>query len=351
MAKNSSKNAGRVTVKGIAEYAGVSIGAVSSVLNNRHLERRISIGTVQKIREAAAKLGYLPNINARRLRSGGEAKNSLVLALITSFEAPIPLVNHFILALRAAVAEGRLPQALGAFSLAIEMFSAGRLCDMPGLLTGDHFNAAIILNTTPEDDRFLSRSSLPYPVVLVNRAIAGYASVVEAPESGSRPADLLYRAKRHRLAVLHGSPLTQITRARVDAFMQRSSVLTGHSVAEIVGARLSEEGAYDAMRKFLRRNRTIDGLYAVSDGLALGAYRAVKDAGLRIPGDIAVIGVGDYAISPFFDPPLSCVGVSHEELAAQASRLLLAQLGGRSAPAESVTVPAIEALRASSGHA
>jgi len=98
MSKSSAQHPSRITVKNIAEKAGVSIGAVSSVLNNRHVERRISVDTVEKIREAAAKLGYLPNISARRLRSGG-GKNVIALALITSFEAPIPLVNHFIFAL------------------------------------------------------------------------------------------------------------------------------------------------------------------------------------------------------------------------------------------------------------
>lgn len=349
MPKTPAQLPRRITVKGIAELAGVSISAVSSVLNNRHVERRISVDTVQKIRDATVKLGYLPNINARRLRSGG-GKNNVVLALITSFEAPIPLVNHFIFALRQAMAAGKLPQAEGAFSVMIEMFPAGRLHEMPGLLTGDHFNAAIILNTTAEDDVFLTRSHLPYPVVLVNRRITGYAAVVEAPETGSRSAEILFRARRRRLAVLHGSPLTQTTRARVDGFLHRSAELIGRPVHEIKADKLSETAGYEAMRTFLARRSSLDGLYAVSDALALGAYRALKEGGLRIPDDVAVIGVGDYEISPFFDPPLSCVGVSHRELAERASRLLLRQLERGAGPAQTVTVPLAETLRISSGH-
>ncbi len=92
-------SARRINLKDIANEAGVSVGSVSSVLNNRHLERRIPHETAQKIRETAAKLGYLPNISARRLRSSEGAKNSVLLALVTSFEAPIPLVNHFVAAL------------------------------------------------------------------------------------------------------------------------------------------------------------------------------------------------------------------------------------------------------------
>jgi len=346
MPKSRSQSPVRATVRGIADAAGVSIGSVSSVLNNRHVERRISPATVEKIRAAAAELGYLPNISARRLRSGGSSKNTVVLALITSFEAPIPLVKHFIAALQRAVAAG----SDHSFSLLIEMFPAGHLQEMPGLLTGDHFNAALIMNTTAADDAFLTRVHLPYPSVLVNRAIPGYASVVEAVTTGARPAEILFRSKRQRLAVLHGSPLTQSTRARVDTFMQRSTQLTGSAPAEIVAENLSETAGYEALQAFLERGGKCDGLYAVSDALALGAYRAIKERGLTIPADMAVMGVGDYDISPFFDPPLSCVGVSHRELAEQASALLLQQLARGAEPGRTVAVPLVEALRASSGH-
>lgn len=347
----SPTGSGLVTVRSIAQAAGVSIGSVSSVLNNRHIERRISVETVEKIRAAATRLGYLPNISARRLRSGTAAKNDVVLALVTSFEAPIPLVNHFIIALRQAVEAGRSGRARFAFSLLIEMYAAGRLRELPGLLTGDHFNAAIIMNTVAEDDQFLTRSHLPYPVVLVNRTVRDYASVVEEPTSGSRSAEILFHGRRRRLAVLHGNPLTQTTQVRVDSFIQRAAELTGRPPAEIIAAELSELSGYATMRKFLARRTPIDGLYTVSDALALGAYRAIKETGLQMPRDLAVVGVGDYDIAPFFDPPLSSVGVSHQELARRASELLLRQLepgGGK--PGERVVIPVVDVLRASTGH-
>lgn len=345
-----SARGGLVTVRSIAQAAGVSIGAVSSVLNNRQVERRISPETVQKVRSAIAKLGYLPNLNARRLRSGATAKNNLVLALVSSFEAPISLLNHFVIALRQVATSPAGEAGHRSFSLMIEMYAAGRLCDLPGLLAGDHFNAAIIMNTTPEDDQYLARSHLPYPVVLVNRIVPGYASVVEDDSAGSRSADILFRGKRRHLAVLRGSPLTQTTQVRADRFMRRAAELAGRSPAEIVAEGLSEAGGYGAMREFLRRKAPVDGVYAVSDALALGAYRAIKEQGASIPRDVAVIGTGDYEIAPFFDPPLSSVGVLHEEFARHAAALLLRQLGRGARPGETEVVPVRQCLRTSSGH-
>ena len=346
MSKSSSKTYGRVSLKDIAVEAQVSVGSVSSVLNNRHVERRIPQETAQKIRDTAAKLGYLPNISARRLRSSEGVKNALVLALVTSFEAPITLVNHFVAALHQEI-EGAGKARNQSLSLLIEMFTAGRLKEMPGLLSGDHFNAAIILNTVAEDDHFLARTHLPYPVVLVNRSIAGYPCVVEHERTGARAAELLVKRKRKRLAVLHGSPLTQSTENRVNGFQRRSNELLGVPAEEIVAGKLSGDAAYDAMKRYLAHTRMpFDGLYAASDALALGAYRAIREKGLNIPRDVAVVGVGDYEMAAYFDPPLACVGVSHAELAQTVIHLLMTQLSSEKST-EQISLPLHEVLRGS----
>lgn len=85
MKESISKPSVRVPVRNIAEVAGFTIGTVSSVLNNRQVERRIPLATVEKIRGTAAQLGYLPDIGARRLRSGTGARPNIVIAFITSF--------------------------------------------------------------------------------------------------------------------------------------------------------------------------------------------------------------------------------------------------------------------------
>jgi LacI family transcriptional regulator len=230
------------------------------------------------------------------------------------------------------------------------MFSAGRLREMPGLLTGDHFNAAIVLNTVAEDDQFLSRSLLPYPAVLVNRSISSYASVIEEENCGTRPAEIFARIKRARLAVLHGSPLTQSTERRVNGFMRRSLELIGKPAQEIVANKLSETAGYEAMAAYLASGNRCDALYCVSDALAVGAYRAIKEAGLSIPKDVAVMGVGDYQTASFMDPPLSCIGVAHTQMAELASRLLIHQLLGEASARETTHAPTVEALRGSTGH-
>ncbi|MSU72960.1 MAG: LacI family transcriptional regulator [Opitutus sp.] len=350
MKKTHPKPSARVTVRDIAEASKFTIGTVSTVLNKHHVERRIPLETVEIIRATAARLGYLPDIGARRLRSGTGLKHNIVIAFVTSFEAPLGVVNQFVSALRKAAAGAGGPQGR-TFSLMIEMFAAGRLRESPGLLTGDHFNAALIANTTPEDDLFLGRTHLPYPVVLVNRSVPRYASVVEEPMAGARSAGVLVRTKRSGLAVLYGRPLTQTTHARVDSFMAASVQLLGRPAQVIVADSLSESGAYEAMARFFAAGGRCDGLYAVTDSLALGAYHAIKRQKLIIPDDIAVLGVGDYENSPYFDPPLSSVGVLRQQVGWQASQLLLRMLGepGSLEP-ERFETPVEIVLRESTGH-
>ena len=349
----SNPTDGLITVRSIAESAGVSIGAVSSVLNNRHIERRISSETVKRVKAAALKLGYLPNIGARRLRSRIGANRTIVLALITSYEAPLSLVNHFVSGLREVALDTQGPLAGVSYVLLIDMFAAGCLRDLPGFLGGDQFNAAIITNTTTQDDAFLARTTLPYPAVLVNRRIPGYSSVNEDADCGLRAAEQFFKIGRRRLAVLHGSPLTQIARSRVESFLRAASAETGAAASEIVATELSEGAAAAAMTRFLRSAKGrlgIDALYTVTDGMALGAYHAIKQAGLNVPRDIAVIGVGDYDISPYFDPPLTCVGVRHSELGRSAAHLLLQRLRkGREGP-EAIELKIEQHLRASTGN-
>ncbi len=347
MAKAPKKNSGRITVKNIADYAGVSIGAVSSVLTNRHVERRISPATAARIRTAIQELGYLPDINARRLRTNNPQKQNIVLAFITSFETPLSLVNDLVLELKKTVGEKEHSLSGMTFSVMVELFQAGKLKDMPGLTTGEHFNAAIIANTTAEDDQYLNRAHLPFPVVLVNRSLSRYSCVIEDPDAGGIVGRLLMQSKRRNLAVLHGSPLTQNTRGRVDRFMQTISSQLGNFPHEIIADQLSEAAAYDATMKFLNQGNSVDGLYAVTDGMALGAYHAIRKKGLSIPRDIAVFGVGDYDISPFFDPPLSVVGVQRSELGRETSRLLLRQIEDAKASPLLVDIPVQPIIRES----
>lgn len=314
-------------------------------MNNRHKQRRISPQTVRKVREAAVEIGYLPNVSARRLRSGG-SNRCLTLAVITSYQAPLPLVSASIAALHRLVGQEEYKNIHS--TITVEMFDAGKLSELPGLLDGSRFNGAIITNTVAEDDAFIARSQFSVPVVLIGRDIPNYSSVRDSPEkTGQQAAEILVSADSEKLALLHARLLTQTTSSRLKGFFDKAGSFSVKEPSRIVSEGFDEQDGYAAMKRFLAGGHRIDALYSVMDSLAVGAYRAIKESGLCIPKDVAVIGTGDYPIASYLDPPLSTFTRSHYSMQEEAVRLLLGHLTGEIRRPTNVLIPTSAVLRES----
>ncbi|HEY0864424.1 MAG TPA: LacI family DNA-binding transcriptional regulator [Lacunisphaera sp.] len=330
-----------VTIYEIAEHVGVSPAAVSSVLANRHVERRIAEETVRRIRAAAAELGYVPNMAGRRLRAHRSATRQFDLAILTSFEAPLPLVGQALHALQRAVDVQTNEHTR--YAVAIEMFHAGRLKDKPGLLDSNRYHGVIITNTLPEDDQFLANAHLPYPVVIMGRRIANYYCVLEAPDFvGRRSAEVLMDAGCKHSVILHGRSLTQTTSNRLEAFNRTLMERTKRPATALVSDGLLPQQGAATIEAYLAGGGRLDGLFAVTDSLAIGAYRAIKQGGRSIPGDVAVVGVGDYDLAEYFDPPLTTVAGANDAMVAEAVPLLFRILRGeKHALREVLVVPPV----------
>ena len=322
--KEHSLRPKRITIKDIAKYCDLSIGAVSSVLQNKQVERRLPRSTVKKVSNAVRKLGYIPDLGARRLRISNYGKTPIVMALLSSYEAPLNAITTFLFQMRNVIDSTPAISERFDVSISMEMFRAGHLREKKSVLAGNSFNAAIIANTTKEDDEFLSSAFLPYPNVLAGRRIDGYYGVVDPPSHGSEVAALFKKAGKKRLAVIYGTPMTQLTRNRVEGFV---NAMNG-DVIRVESPALNELSGYETVRNYLAKGVRFDGLFCVTDSFAMGAYRAIKEFGLRIPQDVGVIGIGDYSYADYFDPPLTTVGVINSEFAYQGSMLLIKQITG-----------------------
>jgi len=328
---------GAVTIYELAEHVGVSPAAVSSVLANRHVERRLAAQTVEKIRAAALALGYVPNMAGRRLRAHKAATRQIDLAILTSFEAPLPLVSQALRVLQQAVDAQSNEHTR--YSVSIEMFHAGRLREKGGLLDANHYHGVIITNTLPEDDRFLAGARLPYAVVLVGRSIANYCCVLETPDFvGRRAAEVMLEARCAQPAILHGRRLTQATTNRRAAFLRAIEEWLGRAPTTLVTAGLHPAQGAAVLEAFFAGGGQCDGIFSVTDSLAVGAYQAIRRSGRRIPADVVMVGVGDYELAEFFDPPLSTVAGANNAMVTKAVPLLFRLLKGEKDAAREVTV-------------
>lgn len=311
----------------IAERVGISVSAVSAVLNNKAEEARISPDVQRRVWAAVRELGYQPNIAARRLRAGGRSDRSIYLAIATSLETSMDLLGMVVRGVQQFAARSEQP-----IQLTIETFRRGHVAELPGLLDGTRFNGAIVANTAPEDDEFLASVGMPLPIVVFLREVEGQSWVSSRPrEVGAQAAELFLAAGRRRPAVLVPADQTQVRRERQEGYLQAlaKAGLPRDEIVELVGDSFSQEDGYRAVEQYLRGGGRFDALFAVGDIMAFGALPAIKAAGLRIPENVAVIGHDDLEMARYVDPPLTTFRLPLVDMASDAAAMVMEMLNRR----------------------
>jgi LacI family transcriptional regulator len=333
------------TVQGIARETGLSPSLVPAVLSGRHIKRRIAPTTVEQVMAAAKRFHYVPNVAARGLRAKAAGAKYVVLSILTSYEAPVFLVTQALRAIEGEIA--RRGEAAANYKVNIEMYHAGCLDRLPGLIDGHRCNAAIATNTIDRDDQFLVSQKLPFPVVLPGRRIPGFRRIRRRWGAKPRKFSSARAGANSRCCSRRSS------RRRPGTVWRRLSPRSSRRRdwrRIIICDNLQERAGYEAMKRFLASNPKCDGVFATTDSLAIGAYLTIKRSGRAIPGDIAMVGVGDDPASDFIDPPLTCFEHTEEALNQAVARLLLDLVNGTPPESLTIDVPVSPLLRESTGH-
>ncbi|PYQ71072.1 MAG: LacI family transcriptional regulator, partial [Acidobacteria bacterium] len=117
----------------------------------------------------------------------------------------------------------------------------------------------------------------------------------------------------------------------------------------IVRGGFMESDGYRAMKRLLTVRPKVDAVFCANDPAAIGAMKAIWEAGLRVPDDVAVVGVGDIALGDLLRVPLTTVGWSRRDQGKHAAELLLNGLEGEGDPPQRVIIPPRLIVRESSG--
>lgn len=312
---------GDVTVRDIANAAGVSVGTVSRALKN---QRGLSDETRRHVRQVAADLGY----DLSRLRSG---KAPRLVFLIHRHHSNFA-VNPFFAEVMHGVEEG-----CRQFGVAPTLLSA-RQGDAVGKLLKLHEPDALLVAGYFEDEVLAQLTDLGLPLVLVDGWIPGCAAVNPDNTGGG------YQATRHlldlgrqRIAYIAGSLAHFSIRERSRGYRRAlfgAGVLADPDLEALAPPGLDDaEGAAAAMRTLLRRRLRPDAVFAYNDSAALAAMRVCLDAGLRIPEDIAFVGFDDIPAARYGAIPLTTLRVDKQELGRTGVEMLV---GGGAMPQEMV---------------
>jgi len=315
---------GRVTIREVAERAGVSMATVSRVLSGNH---PVPPATRARVLRAARDLDYVANAHARALVGGGRKMVAVVLRQVTS-----PFY--------AQVAEGVEAEAAARGWLCLVGTTGGdpaRELEFVQLMREEGARLVILVGGVVEDDAYRERvahyaqalDSAGAKLVLCGRPAPDPhipALVVEFDnEAGARAMTGHLLAAGHRRTVfLGGLPGNTALDARVAGYR---AALAGHGLApeaaRVVDCGLGRGAGHRAMTELLKETREFTAVFAGDDMVAAGAIRAISEAGLRVPDDISVVGYNDIPLAEDLNPPLTTVHTPAEELGRAAVRIAL----------------------------
>ena len=312
----------RVTSREVAARAGVSRTTVSMVLNDPKVSA-IGEETRARVLEAAAQLGYTPNSAARVLVRGRTETIGLVLS-----QPELLTIDGFVPQLVLGIS--RVAEQLGYRMLFETVHDPERSSAYLELVGGKRIDGLIVLNPRVEDGGLRRLIDTGFPVVLVGtiRHPKEYSVNFHTGAAVRALVDHLASLGHTRIAHLAlSAPGPIATNARLVGF-RRAMQLAGLEVDErlIAHGAYSAESGQGATAELLRGGARFSALFAGNDTLALGAMAALREHGLRVPEDVAVVGFDDLPFSAFTNPPLTTVrnpGIAQGELAAQKLLALL----------------------------
>jgi LacI family transcriptional regulator len=311
-----------VTIADVAARAGVSIGTVSKALNGRG---QLRAQTRDRVLAAAEQLGFRPSPLARGLLTG----HSYTVGLITTdsfgrFTIPVMLGAE---------------DALGQGQMSV------LLCDGRGdPIREQHYVRTllsrkvdgIIVTGRRTDPRPPIAPSLPVPVVYVMTQSEDpheASFIPDDKQGGALAASHLLTAGRTRIAHVSGPQRFLAARQRAAGALE---VLEAAGVPLAAGQVLygewNEQWGRQAAHAVLHHEPAVDAIFCGSDQIARGVADALREAGRRVPDDIALVGYDNWDVfAESTRPPLTTVDMCLKELGALAARALLADIGGQGA--------------------
>ncbi|MDG4860494.1 LacI family DNA-binding transcriptional regulator [Streptomyces sp. T-3] len=321
-----SRSGGRPTLEQVAARAGVGRGTVSRVING---SPRVSEATRAAVEAAVAELGYVPNTAARALAAN---RTDAIALVVPEPETRFFAEPYFSDVLRGVGAE------LGETEMQLLLIFAGSDRERQRLaqyLAAHRVDGVLLVSVHANDPLPDLLAQLEIPAVISGRrgAVEQLPSVDSDNFGGARSAvEHLLARGRTEIATITGRLDVYGAERRLDGYREALTE-AGHTVDEdlIEPGDFTEEGGRRAMLELLRRCPGLDAVFAGSDVMAAGARQVLREAGRRIPDDVALVGYDDSAIARHMDPPLTSVRQPIEEMGRAMTGLLLEEIAEVSA--------------------
>lgn len=305
--KRASGSLRSATIRDVAARVGVSVATVSRVFNSTAPVREI---VRQRVLAAAQELNYVPHAGARSLSTRSTATIGVVLPDLHG-EFFSEVIRGIDLSARQA-----------GFHILVSGSHADR-AEMRAVLAALRGRVDGLIVMSPDLEPGTLVSDIPHglPIVVLNSAVDGWPSITIDNYGGARGVATHLVALGHRRIAFVGGPSQNI-----DAGERRRGYRAGMRTAGLdpleFEGRFTEESGHEAARSILEYTSRPTAVFAANDAMAIGALSAFREAGVRVPDDIALVGFDDVPIARYLAPPLSTVAVPIAELGRAGFELL-----------------------------
>jgi LacI family transcriptional regulator len=293
----------RSTSLDVANKAGVSRTTVSFVLNNVP-GVNISKATREKVLKAAKKLNYHPNAAGRKLVSGKSHTLGLVLCQSPEQVFADAFLPQVIIGIeQAAIQQG--------FHVLLKQVEPDDTEGYMRLIHENHVDGIILSGPRKDDQQILRLYREGLPVILMGQLPDTSIPFVDVDAAAGAEIAVrhLIELGHQRIGMITNAPLTYTS-----AQQRKNGYLRAIKNAGLyVNEELVEEGNYTpasgfaAMTKLLKLASQPTAVFIASDVVAMGAILAIKENGLHIPRNIALVGFDDIPLAEYFDPPLTTI--------------------------------------------
>lgn len=323
------------TIRDVARHAEVSVASVSRALNGL---TNVHPDTKARVLASAKKLGYVPHAGAR----------SLSMARTHAIGVVLPdLHGEFFSEIVRGIdqeASGRGYQLLLSNMHADVELASLAMRSMRGRVDG-------LIVMAPQIDPAELAETLPrgFPVVLVNSPDGGGHHSMRIDNRTAADVMVRHLLDSGRKALVHisGPADNMDARERIEGFSAALAKYAPSLPAKIINGNFSEEAGELAVKKLIADGTPFDAIFAANDMMALGALLALKEAGIDVPGTVAVAGFDDVPLARYL--ALTTMRIHLTELGARAVSRLIDELDGNAAASTTELLTADLVVRASTG--
>lgn len=309
----------RTTLRDLAKKLNLSVSTISRALND---SSEISDATKRRVIEASLALDYHPNILARGLIN----KQTKIIGVI------VPEITHDFFSLAISGISGVAYDAGYVIMLCESNESYDREVINTNALVSNQIAGLIvsISQETKRHDHFEYLQRIGIPLVFFDRVCESLKTskiVVDDYGGAFKAVEYLVKKGRKRIAHLGGTEHLSISRDRFTGYLDALhtfGIPFDNNLVYFGG--FQEQNGIEGMQVLLELEKPPDAVFAVNDPVAIGAYEEIRNRGLRIPDDIAVVGFSNNPVAAIIDPPLTTIEQPAYELGRRAAIILLEQI-------------------------